>query len=68
MELQLESASMRDNSEIEQIRHIIDSQMSREEKLSKADWIFDNALNQYTMEKRIETLHAKFSALANPKY
>ena len=68
VELQLERASMRDSSEIEQIQHIIDSQMSRKEKLSKADWIFDNALNQDTMEKRIETLHAKFLALANSKY
>jgi dephospho-CoA kinase len=67
VELQLERASMRDSSEIEQIQHIIDSQMSRKEKLSKADWIFDNALNQDTMEKRIETLHAKFLALANSK-
>ena len=67
VELQLERASMRDSSEIEQIQHIIDSQMSREEKLSKADWIFDNALIQDTMEKRIETLHAKFLALANSK-
>ena len=68
VELQLERASIRDSSEIEQIQYIIDSQMSREEKLSKADWIFDNALNQDTMEKRIETLHAKFLALANSKY
>ena len=67
VELQLERASIRDSSEIEQIQYIIDSQMSREEKLSKADWIFDNALNQDTMEKRIETLHAKFLALANTK-
>jgi len=67
VELQLERASMRDSSEIEQIQHIIDSQMSRKEKLSKADWIFDNALNQNTMTKRIETLHAEFLALANSK-
>jgi len=67
VELQLERASMRDSSETEQIQHIIDSQMSREEKLSKADWIFDNALNQDTMTKRIETLHAEFLALANSK-
>jgi dephospho-CoA kinase len=67
VELQLERASMRDSSEIEQIQHIIDSQMSRKEKLSKADWIFDNALNQDTMTKRIETLHAEFLALANSK-
>jgi dephospho-CoA kinase len=67
VELQLERASMRDSSEIEQIQYIIDSQMSREEKLSKADWIFDNALNQDTMIKRIETLHAEFLALANSK-
>ena len=67
VELQLERASMRDSSEIEQIQHIIDSQMSRKEKLSKADWIFDNALNQDTMIKRIETLHAEFLALANSK-
>ena len=42
VELQLERAGARDANNSKQIQRIIDSQMSREQKISKADWIFDN--------------------------
>lgn len=64
VELQIERASARDNNDEQQIQRIIDSQMSRQEKLERADWIFDNALNKDTMESRIEGLHHEFMALA----
>lgn len=62
--LQIERASARDNNDEQQIQRIIDSQMSRQEKLSKASWVFDNALNKDTMAARIDSLHSEFMALA----
>ena len=62
--LQIERASARDNNDEQQIQRIIDSQMSRQEKLSRASWIFDNALNKDTMASRINSLHSEFMALA----
>tara|TARA_B110000977_G_scaffold5799_1_gene8175 strand:+ start:161 stop:775 length:615 start_codon:yes stop_codon:yes gene_type:complete len=68
VELQIERASARDNNDDQQIQRIIDSQMSRQKKLQKADWIFDNALNKDTMGSRIEGLHTEFMALATATY
>jgi len=62
--LQIERASARDNNDAQQIQRIIDSQMSRQEKLNRANWIFDNALDKDTMASRIGGLHSEFIALA----
>ena len=61
---QIERASSRDGNDKQQIERIIASQMSRQDKLNKANWVFDNALNQDTMKARIEGLHREFMALA----
>lgn len=61
---QIERASSRDGNDKQQIERIIASQMSRQDKLNKANWVFDNALNQGTMKARIEGLHSEFMALA----
>ena len=64
MELQLERAGARDANNSQQIQRIIDSQMSREQKISKADWIFDNSGEKAMISLRVNQLHEKFLTLA----
>ena len=64
MELQLERAGARDANNSKQIQRIIDSQMSREQKISKADWIFDNSGEKAMISLRVNQLHEKFLLLA----
>jgi len=63
---QIDRASARDGNDKQQIERIIASQMPRQEKVNRADWVFDNALNQDTMAARIEGLHGKFMTFAQP--
>ena len=63
---QIDRASARDGNDKQQIERIIASQMPRQEKVNRADWVFDNALNQDTMAARIEGLHRKFMTFAQP--
>ena len=62
--LQIERASARDSNQAEQIARIIQSQMPRQEKLSRADFVFDNAQPVETLETRVAELHRQFTALA----
>ena len=64
--LQLQRAALRDDNDSAQIQRIVDSQMSREDKLARADWVFDNTLNPDTMADRVDLLHATFLTLAKP--
>ena len=64
VELQLERAGARDANNSQQIQRIIDSQMSREQKISKADWIFDNSGEKAMISLRVNQLHEKFLVLA----
>ncbi|MDA0795134.1 MAG: dephospho-CoA kinase [Proteobacteria bacterium] len=63
--LQLQRAALRDDNDPAQIQRIIDSQMSREDKLARADCVFDNSPNQETITDRVDVFHEKFLALAN---
>ena len=62
--LQIERASARDSNQAEQIARIIQSQMPRQEKLSRADFVFDNTQPVETLETRVAELHRQFTALA----
>ena len=64
MELQLERAGARDANNSKQIQRIIDSQMSREQKISKADWIFDKSGEKAMIADRVNELDEKFLAVA----
>jgi dephospho-CoA kinase len=64
VELQLERAGARDANNSKQIQRIIDSQMPREQKISKADWIFDNSGEKAIISLRVNQLHEKFLTLA----
>ncbi|MDG1820088.1 MAG: dephospho-CoA kinase [Porticoccaceae bacterium] len=64
---QIERASVRDNNQSEQIKRIIAAQMPREEKLSRADWVFDNTQPLETVAARVAALHDEFLSLARTK-
>lgn len=63
-ELQIQRASRRDNVSSEQIQAIIDTQMSREQKIVLADFIFDNSVAIETIGKSVLDLHNQFEKLA----
>ena len=54
----------RDKNSADQIQGIIDSQMSRKDKLNKATYIFDNSQDLKTMDERVMALHQQFLSLA----
>ncbi|MGB0459132.1 MAG: dephospho-CoA kinase [Porticoccaceae bacterium] len=66
-ELQIARASQRDRVNKSQIQAIIDTQMSREQKVDLADFIFDNSLAMGSIEKRVIEFHNQFEALAQSK-
>ena len=63
-DLQKHRASKRDGVSTEQIQAIIDTQMSRERKISLADYIFDNSLTIESIDQRGLDLHCQFENLA----
>ena len=63
-ELQIQRAMQRDKNSANQIQGIIDSQMSRKDKLNKATYIFDNSQDIKTMDERVMALHQQFLSLA----
>jgi dephospho-CoA kinase len=66
-ELQIARASQRDKVNKSQIQAIIDTQMSRQQKVELADFIFDNSLAIDSIEKRVIDFHNQFEALAQSK-
>ncbi|MCO1333673.1 dephospho-CoA kinase [Microbulbifer sp. OS29] len=62
--LQLERASARDNSQREQIRKIMAAQMTREQRLDKADDRLDNTSGLRALKAQVEQLHQKYLQLA----
>lgn len=66
-ELQKLRASQRDAVSAEQIEAIINTQMSRESKVSLADVIFDNSLTLESIDQRVLDLHCQFENLAQSK-
>ena len=64
VELQLERASARDNSDKQQIQRIVDAQMPRQIKRDRADFEFDNAQPLETIAPRVEALHQHFLSMA----
>ena len=64
VELQLERAAARDGNTADQIQSIINAQMSREDKLERADTVFDNSLSEDSIAPRVLALHQQFLAKA----
>jgi len=67
-ELQLTRASHRDNSEPKQIEAIINSQMDREERLSRAQDVISNDADRAHLERQIDRLHARYLALSQKNH
>jgi dephospho-CoA kinase len=65
VEFQLSRAIARDKSDETDIKRIIDSQMKREEKCKRADWIFDNSLDETSIAMRVKELHHQFLKLVD---
>ena len=63
-ELQIQRASQRDGKSADQIQAIINSQMSRKDKLNKAAYIFDNSQDTKNIDARVMALHQQFLCLA----
>ncbi len=55
--LQLARTAARDNANADDIQQIINSQMTRQERLSYADDILDNSLDELQLQLAIEKLH-----------
>jgi len=66
-EQQIERACARDNNLEGQIKRIIASQMPRQEKLSRADIVFDNSQPLETVASRVADLHHRFLSLVKAK-
>ena len=63
-ELQIQRTSQRDGNSADQIQAIINSQMSRKDKLNKATYIFDNSQDTKNIDSRVMALHQQFLSLA----
>jgi len=65
VETQIQRTTSRDNVSTEQVKNIIASQMSREDKLNIADDVLDNALPLEHAFKRVDKLHQCYITLKN---
>jgi dephospho-CoA kinase len=64
-ERQIERTAARDNTSEDQVRAIIAAQMPREERLKRADTVFDNSGDQSKLDANVASLHQALVALAN---
>jgi dephospho-CoA kinase len=67
-EVQLERASARDNNDKVQIQRIIDTQMSRQEKNNRADFVIDNSSDTETLTAVVIDLHQQFLKMAESNH
>jgi len=63
-EQQIERAMRRNRLEEAQVRAILAAQLSRAERLERADDVIDNSGDAESMRQQVDALHAKFLALA----
>lgn len=63
-ELQAERTVKRDNVPAAQVDNIIKAQISRAERLEKADFVFDNQGDWANNQSQIASLHQKFTELS----
>lgn len=62
--VQIARTMARDNNTENQVRAIIEAQMSREEKRSRADDIIENTGTLEQLQQRVSSLHEKYCQLA----
>lgn len=64
-DLQISRASSRDKNNLEQIKAIMATQVSRQTRLAKADDIIDNNGDLLTLDQQVYHLHHQYLALVN---
>lgn len=65
--MQLQRTMARDNNDAEQVQRIIASQISREQRLSKATDVIENTAGIEQLQQKIKQLHLQFLTLAKAK-
>ena len=63
--LQIERTSLRDGNSSELVKKIIDSQLKRDERLSRADIVIDNSDSLDKLKLKIKELHSDLNKKAN---
>ena len=63
--LQMERASLRDNTSENEIRKIIESQIERQQRLDKADDVITNDKDLKDLEQQVHLLHNKYLEIAS---
>lgn len=64
VETQLTRTMARDGSSEDQVRAIMNAQVSREARLSYADDVIENAGDMESLQRRVDELHAQWLAMA----
>ncbi|PXX89843.1 dephospho-CoA kinase [Marinobacter vulgaris] len=60
VDVQIERTMARDDNARDQVQRIIDAQISREQRLQRADEVVDNNRPSAEVERRVEELHKQF--------
>ena len=63
--LQIERTTLRDKNSSELVKKIIDSQLKRDERLSRADIVIDNSDSLDELTSKIKKLHSDLKKKAN---
>ena len=63
--LQIERTTLRDGNSSELVKKIIDSQLKRDERLSRADIVIDNSGSFDKLELKLKELHSDLKKKAN---
>ncbi|MGZ5015331.1 MAG: dephospho-CoA kinase [Methylobacter sp.] len=64
VETQIERVRSRDNLSVERIQSIIDNQVSRAFRKTKADDLIDNSTNDYRLAEQVKKLHNLYISLS----
>ena len=64
---QLDRTTVRDNNSVEQIKNIMNTQLSRQQRLEYATDVIDNSGSLQQLDQAVTALHHKFLALAEEK-
>ena len=65
--LQIERTTLRDSNSSELVKKIIDSQLKRDERLSRADIVIDNSNSLDELRSKIKKLHGDLKKNANDR-
>ena len=66
-EIQLQRAMQRDNNDAAQVQRIMASQISRQQRLQKADDVIENSGSLADLQQQVAALHARYLQLASEK-